>query len=377
MIGGVFGAKLYYILDHLKDFQADPRGLIFSGAGLTWYGGLMGGALGALLVAHWRKIPLLTLCDIAAPLLPLSYAVGRFGCFLNGDDYGRVSNVPWAMAFPKGAPPTLERVHPTQVYEVFAGLLMSSLFLNALKVRLQGRVGALFGLYLILAGIERFIVEYFRTNAPQSWGITMAQTISLGLIVLGGWIYLARPGHLGQAGRAGAAGLGVGAHHPAGGQPGGRVGLQEVVERAAEERVRGDVPPLARGVRAAPVVPLRVAEEVAAADRGGPRLPATQAVTAVAADDAALQRGGRDARDGDPGRIRHLRQQAGADDRAVRQGEAARLSTLTPPAQNGPNCACVTDRLRPPRLASPAPLPTTDRRWSVPEQLRRLIDSCV
>jgi phosphatidylglycerol:prolipoprotein diacylglycerol transferase len=81
------------------------------------------------------------------------------------------------MAFPKGAPPTLERVHPTQVYEVFAGLLMFA-FLNSLKVRLQGRVGALFGLYLILAGIERFIVEYFRTNAPQSWGITMAQTIS-------------------------------------------------------------------------------------------------------------------------------------------------------------------------------------------------------
>lgn len=188
MIGGVSGAKLYYILDHLKDFQADPWGLIFSGAGLTWYGGLMGGALGALLVAHWRKIPLLTLCDIAAPLLPLSYAVGRFGCFLNGDDYGRVSNVPWAMAFPKGAPPTLERVHPTQVYEVFAGLLMFA-FLTALKVRLQARVGALFGLYLILAGIERFIVEYFRTNAPQAWGITMAQTISLVLIVLGGWIY--------------------------------------------------------------------------------------------------------------------------------------------------------------------------------------------
>lgn len=188
MIGGVSGAKLYYILDHLKDFQADPRGMIFSGAGLTWYGGLIGGALGALLVAHWRKIPLLTLCDIAAPILPLSYAVGRVGCFLNGDDYGRVSNVPWAMAFPKGAPPTLERVHPTQVYEVIAGVLMWA-FLNSLKVRLQARVGALFGLYLVLAGIERFIVEYFRTNPPQAWGITMAQTISLGLIVLGGWIY--------------------------------------------------------------------------------------------------------------------------------------------------------------------------------------------
>jgi len=190
MIGGVLGAKLYYLFDHMADLKANPTGMIFSGSGLTWYGGLIGGTIGVLLVARLRRIPILLICDIAAPLLGLGYAIGRMGCFLNGDDYGRPSAVPWAMAFPKGTPPTIERVHPTQLYEVVAGILMY-LILNRLKDRVT-RPGALFGLWLVLAGLERFAVEFYRTNEPGLMGMTLAQWISIGLM-LSGAALCARP----------------------------------------------------------------------------------------------------------------------------------------------------------------------------------------
>jgi phosphatidylglycerol:prolipoprotein diacylglycerol transferase len=183
MIGGVLGAKIYYLLDHIPDLLADPSGMIFSGSGLTWYGGFIGGTIGVLLVARMRRIPVLLLCDIAAPILGLGYAIGRMGCFLNGDDYGRPSDAPWAMAFPKGTPPTLTKVHPTQIYEVIAGTGMY-FFLNGIKDRVR-RPGALFGLYLILAGLERFAVEFYRTNEPWFLELTFAQWISMGLMLVG------------------------------------------------------------------------------------------------------------------------------------------------------------------------------------------------
>lgn len=198
MIGGVLGAKLYFIFDHWDEFLLAPGKMFFSGAGLTWYGGFIGGVLGSLLMARLRRIPLLLLCDIAAPILGFSYAVGRTGCLLNGDDYGRPSNVPWAMAFPKGTPPTTVPVHPTQIYEIIGGLLIFAL-LSRLRFRLEPRPGALFGLYLVLAGISRFVVEYYRTNEPVAAGMTMAQWISVGLMVLGAFFYSRR--------RAPAAGL--------------------------------------------------------------------------------------------------------------------------------------------------------------------------
>jgi phosphatidylglycerol:prolipoprotein diacylglycerol transferase len=163
--------------------------MIFSGSGLTWYGGLVGGMLGAFLVARWRRIPLLALCDIAAPLLGLGYAIGRVGCLLNGDDYGKPSNLPWAMTFPKGTPPTTEAVHPAQLYEVIGGLIIFFV-LSGLKTR-WSRPGALFGLYLLLAGVERFLVEFIRTNEPLLGGMTVAQIMSA-LLAAGGVAFLAR-----------------------------------------------------------------------------------------------------------------------------------------------------------------------------------------
>ena len=183
MVGGVLGAKVYFLLDHWSDLVADPIPMIFSGSGLTWYGGLLGGIIGTLAVARWRHVPLLWLCDLAAPLLGLSYAIGRFGCFLNGDDYGRPASVPWAISFPKGTPPTTTPVHPTQLYEVAGGLLIFGLLSRFKDDRLG--TGLPFGLYLLMAGGERFLVEFYRTNEPLAAVLTMAQWISLGMMTAG------------------------------------------------------------------------------------------------------------------------------------------------------------------------------------------------
>lgn len=189
MVGGVLGAKIYFLLDHWSDFSADPIPMFFSGSGLTWYGGLLGGIIGTLAVARWRRVPLLWLCDLAAPLLGLSYAIGRFGCFLNGDDYGRPASVPWAMAFPKGTPATTTPVHPTQLYEVLGGVLIYALLSRFKDDRLG--TGLPFGLYLLMSGFSRFIVEFYRTNEPLAAGLTMAQWISIGMM-MAGLIFISR-----------------------------------------------------------------------------------------------------------------------------------------------------------------------------------------
>lgn len=184
MVGGVLGAKAYYLVDNWSVVAADPLGSIFSGSGLTYYGGLIGGALGVLLVGRRYKVPLLTLVDMGGPMVALGYGVGRIGCFLNGDDYGRVSSLPWAIAFPKGTPPTLDPVHPTQLYEVVVSLAIF-FFLWGKRGRWDDRPGFTFGLYLILAGTERFLVEFIRLNLPVALGLTLAQWISAVLVLLG------------------------------------------------------------------------------------------------------------------------------------------------------------------------------------------------
>ncbi len=184
MIGGVVGAKVYYLVDHWAATLADPLGSIFSGAGLTYYGGLIGGAVAVILTARHYGIPLIVLADMGAPLIALGYGVGRIGCFLNGDDYGRPTDLPWGMAFPKGTPPTTVAVHPTQLYEVAVSLAIFAL-LWANRARWQDRRGFTMGLYLVLAGTERFLVEFVRLNVPVALGLTMAQWISVGLFLIG------------------------------------------------------------------------------------------------------------------------------------------------------------------------------------------------
>jgi phosphatidylglycerol:prolipoprotein diacylglycerol transferase len=119
IIGGFIGARLYYLIEHWQDFLANPVSMIFSGAGLVWYGGFIGGAAGVIYIVRKNKLPVLSTVDLIAPLMMLGYAFGRGGCFLSGDgDYGPPSDLPWAMAFPKGIVPSDVPVHPTPLYNI-------------------------------------------------------------------------------------------------------------------------------------------------------------------------------------------------------------------------------------------------------------------
>lgn len=182
-IGGILGAKIYFLIEHWREVVQMPLEMIFSGAGLVWYGGLLGGAIAVLWVARRRGVPLGAVADVLTPALALGYVFGRIGCFLNGEDYGKVTTVPWAMSFPQGAPPTTELVHPTQLYEAafFLGIFV---LLWRWRRRAHSN-GWLFWSYLVLAGIERFVVEFWRVTTVLFGGVTVAQMISLALVITG------------------------------------------------------------------------------------------------------------------------------------------------------------------------------------------------
>jgi len=189
-IGGLVGSRLDFILENYSEVKDDLLGNLFSGSGLVWYGGAIGGAIGVLLWAWWRGYLNTALLDMTAPALALGYAVGRIGCQLSGDgDYGKAWDGPWAMSYPHGTVPTTQQVHPTPVYETLAMALVAYV-LWRLRDRLTG--GRLFALYLVLAGTERFLVEFIRRNDDVAIGLTQAQLISVAMMIVGGvWLLVA------------------------------------------------------------------------------------------------------------------------------------------------------------------------------------------
>jgi phosphatidylglycerol:prolipoprotein diacylglycerol transferase len=194
LIGGLVGARLDYLLEHY-DSQDSLLTNLFSGSGLVWFGGLLGGAAGVLLWASRRDFLGLALLDLCAPALALGNAIGRVGCQLSGDgDYGKATSLPWGMAYPDGTVRTLDDVHPTPVYEtVTLGLV--ALLLWQLRDRM--RPGALFALYLVLAGLERLLVEFIRRNDTVVLGLTEAQLISVAMMAAGiTWLVRLRGGLL-------------------------------------------------------------------------------------------------------------------------------------------------------------------------------------
>ena len=189
LIGGIVGSRLDFILENYDQVKDDLLGNIFSGSGLVWYGGAIGGAIGVFLWAWWRGFLTLALLDVAAPALALGYAIGRCGCQLSGDgDYGKAWDGPWAMAYPDGTVPTDQTVHPTPVYET---LTMGLVALILWRLRDRLKAGLLFALYLLLAGSERLLVEFIRRNDDVALGLTQAQLISVGMIIAGAvWLTL-------------------------------------------------------------------------------------------------------------------------------------------------------------------------------------------
>ena len=208
-VGGVLGAKIYYLIENLDRTIQDPIGMIFSGSGLVFLGGLIGSIICVSIVLKNRNLPWYLFADIIAPLIMIGYAIGRLGCFLVGDDYGLPSSLPWAVSFPEGLPPTtissfaayypwidtsginseVFKVHPTQLYESAVGILLF-FFLWSRRKKNQ-RAGTMFFSYLLLAGIERFSIEFLRTNEKYLFDtFSGAQMISFLMIFVGSYFLL-------------------------------------------------------------------------------------------------------------------------------------------------------------------------------------------
>jgi phosphatidylglycerol:prolipoprotein diacylglycerol transferase len=203
LAGGIVGSRLYYIVQNYDKVKDDLLGNLFSGSGLVWYGGAIGGAIAVAIWAWYRGFLGLALLDLAAVPLALGYAIGRCGCQLSGDgDYGKAWNGPWAMSYPDGTVPTDQEVHPTPVYETLAMGLGAYLLW---QLRDRFRTGVLFAIYLVYAGTERFLVEFVRRNDDALLGLTQPQLESAVMIVGGAvWIYLVRRRY-GTVAREGAA----------------------------------------------------------------------------------------------------------------------------------------------------------------------------
>ncbi|MBW8874234.1 MAG: prolipoprotein diacylglyceryl transferase [Acidobacteria bacterium] len=198
-VGGILGAKVYYAILNW-DWH-----LLFDRSGLVWYGGFIAGFLGVVWMIRRRRLPVWPLADVVAPALALGYGIGRIGCFLVGDDYGRPTDLPWGMAFPVGLPETtagnlrrmfgvavpasipddtLLRVHPTQLYETALALAIWGFALWLFKRRPEPP-GTVALAVLALLAVERFLIEILRAKDDRFFGgFTLAQVISVAILLL-------------------------------------------------------------------------------------------------------------------------------------------------------------------------------------------------
>jgi len=191
-LAGIIGARIYHVLQSPGDLLADPTGQLFSRYGFAWFGGLIGGCAAYVLVARWKKIPLLMALDAGSPAAALGYGIGRIGCLLSGDgDYGVPTSLPWGMSFPNGLVPTTERVHPTPLYEFLAACVIAWILwrLGARAMRAAPIAGSVFGAYLLLTGAARFLVEFIRINPHVILGMSNAQAASLLSMLAGGLLW--------------------------------------------------------------------------------------------------------------------------------------------------------------------------------------------
>jgi phosphatidylglycerol:prolipoprotein diacylglycerol transferase len=198
LVGTIVGAKIYYaVLQHSVS-------ALFSRGGLVFWGGFIGAVLACVLVIRWRRQPFLRIADGTAVGIAAGYAIGRTGCWAVGDDYGRVWNGWLAVSFPQGLPPTTVQVmnqeyhaglpatlsptdvvsvYPTQLLEVVLGLAMFAILWRLRAT--HRRAGWLFGMYCLLAGVERFVVEFFRAKSDLVGPFTSAQLVALAVAAVG------------------------------------------------------------------------------------------------------------------------------------------------------------------------------------------------
>lgn len=207
LVAGVSGSKLLYLLENFSEFMLDPVGMTFSPGGLTFYGGFILATVSVYVYAKKKGIRFLQIADSVGPILLLAYGIARIGCHLAGDgDYGYPTDLPWATdysngtyppsaafrMFPEivarygvnGVVPDTTLCHPTPVYET---IICAVFFWFLWKKREQWTTeGQMFYTYLLLAGIERFSVEFLRLNPRLLMGLSEAQIIAVILMIIGG-----------------------------------------------------------------------------------------------------------------------------------------------------------------------------------------------
>lgn len=181
VIGGLAGAKLLWTVEFIGEQPVTD--LLFSRGGLSWFGGFVGGVGTGLLMLRRRRVPIVRALAAATPALAVGHAIGRIGCFLVGDDYGRPSDLPWAVAFPEGLPPTDVPVHPTQLYEAIALVAIAWALIRWRREGVSDPV--VLGRYFVLAGSTRFAIEFIRVNVRVIGPLTLAHLLSMTLVAIG------------------------------------------------------------------------------------------------------------------------------------------------------------------------------------------------
>jgi phosphatidylglycerol:prolipoprotein diacylglycerol transferase len=182
VLGGLVGAKLVWAVEHAGQ-QGPFLGLLLSRGGLSWYGGFAGGVAAGVIILRRHWLPIIPVLAAATPALAVAHAIGRVGCFLVGDDYGVPSDLPWAVAFPEGLPPTTVPVHPTQLYETLALLPLAWMLL---RWRREGRSDAfVLGAYLASAGVIRFAIEFLRVHQPLVGPLALGHLLSVAAACIG------------------------------------------------------------------------------------------------------------------------------------------------------------------------------------------------
>ena len=187
LIGGLLGAKLLYVFEHLG--EGSFFSLFLDRGGMSCFGGFVGGLLAGLATIRAKRWPLMAVLSAATPALAVGQMLGRIGCFLVGDDYGSPTSLPWGVAFPQGLPPTTERVHPTQIYEAIFLAVLAWVLVRWRRRGVPDRV--VLGRYFLLAGGFRFLLEFVRVNTRVAGPLTVAHFFALAIVLLG--IVLLRP----------------------------------------------------------------------------------------------------------------------------------------------------------------------------------------
>jgi phosphatidylglycerol:prolipoprotein diacylglycerol transferase len=181
VFGGVAGAKLLWVFEHLD--EAPFFDLLLSRGGMSWFGGFAGGLVAGMLVMYVRRLPVIRVLSAAAPALAIGHAIGRVGCLLVGDDYGTPTDLPWGIAFPEGLPPTTVPVHPTMMYEAIALVPFAWVLI---RMRRAGTTDAVvLGTYLAGAGVIRFVIEFLRVNERVVGPLSVAHVASLIAVAIG------------------------------------------------------------------------------------------------------------------------------------------------------------------------------------------------